>query len=91
MALELSSHGLWGVIRIVTAKPEELAALPAWCLPVGDTQYVGWYQPLAQPLGELLHIFTCLVFHSLLWMCPRFEQMLGSVREPRGSHLQLVQ
>lgn len=33
---------------------------------------------------------TRVAFHSVLWMSPQFEQMLGSVREPWGSNPQLV-
>lgn len=35
-------------------------------------------------MGELLHIFHLVAFHSVLWMCPQLEQMLGSVQS-RGA------
>lgn len=61
---------------------EKPAALPALC-PACLVPCRRWHSgscvasAFAELLGKLLHVFTCLAFHSMVWQCPQFEQLLA--------------
>lgn len=68
----------WEIAKLSPQTQRGPGALPPSHLAVGDTQQcVSVTSGTAQ--GDLLHIFTCLVFPSMVWMCPWVEQMLGPV------------